>query len=325
MNLSKRGGNHLDRRQGFGHLLHHREEGRWVELPARLDIGTGQPQPHLQVLLIADQHVDMFDDPSHRFLRGLQSSGDLPEFGPEVEIERDDGAGRLGRLHPLDDHLGRRGRQRREDSPAVKPADTTGGDRGPVEVTRSQQCRRLVGTVVEDDRGPDTGPLVTVNGGHVRAADTVVLEHLVERANPHGPDTFVDQVSHRRVDHRGRNPRGEPETVREIGRAVEFATADMDLQTAGLAKGNRTGVEAMDHRAEGQEIDFTGTGNLEHEMLTSGHRCDRAPTETGRHLAPAQTGDDHFGGTPIWTTATKRIMIGNEQSQYKRPARGTNR
>ena len=98
----------------------------------------------------------------------------------------------------------------------------------------------------------------------------------------------------------------------------------MNPKASGLAERDRTGVEAMDHRPEGQEIELTAAGNLEHK---------HSPRDTDSIVPPrirvdslsGQDRDGHFFGKPIWTTAMKRIMIGDEQSQFKRSARGTNR
>ena len=72
----------------------------------------------------------------------LQAAGNLPELFAEIQVERNHRAGGLGRLHALDDDLGRRRRQGREDAAAVEPAHAAGEDRLPVEVARLEPGRR---------------------------------------------------------------------------------------------------------------------------------------------------------------------------------------
>jgi hypothetical protein len=66
------------------------------------------------------------------------AAGDIPEFLPEVQIERDYGAGGLGGLHSFNDQLGGGFRERRKNSPAVEPAHAAGENRIPVEIARFQ-------------------------------------------------------------------------------------------------------------------------------------------------------------------------------------------
>ena len=75
--------------------------------------------------------------------------------------------------------------ERREDAAAVEPAHAAAEDRVPVEVARLQLRGGLVGAVVEDDRRAHAVAAIAVDGGHVRPADAVVLEALVERRDPH--------------------------------------------------------------------------------------------------------------------------------------------
>ena len=100
------------------------------------------PEPLLQVLFVADQHVDILDDASQHLDARALAAGDVPELVAIVQVERDDRAGRFGRLHPFDNQLGRGLRERREDAAAVEPAHAAREDRLPVEVARLQLRRR---------------------------------------------------------------------------------------------------------------------------------------------------------------------------------------
>ena len=57
------------------------------------------------------------------------------------------------------------------------------------------------------------------------------------------------------IIHHGRGDAGlAAETIRQVGGHVELAAADVDLALRRLAKGDDARVEAMDQRAEGQEV-----------------------------------------------------------------------
>ena len=53
------------------------------------------------------------------------------------------------------------------------------------------------------------------------------------------------------------------ETVRQIGRDVELAAADMDLAGTRLAEGNDAGVQTMHERAEGHQVERALGKNVE--------------------------------------------------------------
>ena len=85
-------------------LVDQREEGVGVKLRFRLlDVEAGDPQPFLQVFLVADQRVHVLDDPADRLDPFLSAADGGPELGTIVQVERGDRARRLGGLHPLDD------------------------------------------------------------------------------------------------------------------------------------------------------------------------------------------------------------------------------
>jgi hypothetical protein len=84
--------------------------------------------------------------------------------------------------------------------------------------------------------------------------DAVVLELLVERLDAHRPDAFGNQVADGIIHHRGGDAGVQAETVGQIGRDVELAAADVDVAVGCLAERDDARIQAVDERAEGQEI-----------------------------------------------------------------------
>ena len=205
----------------------------------------------------------MFDDAREDGNGALASARRFPQFLAVVQIERDHGAFRFGRLHRLDDQLGGRFRQRREDPAAVEPAHARAEDAVPVEVPRLQLGRRLVGAVVEDDRSADAETAIAVDRRHVRPADAVVRERLVDRRDAHRAHLPRDELADRVVDHRGRDGGSEAEAVREVRRAVELAAAHVDGARRGFSERDDAGVEPVDQRAQGEEVERASGRNLE--------------------------------------------------------------
>src|ERR1700680_604282 len=114
--------------------IDHPKKSAWIELGLGCHLRTGDPEALLQVLFIADDDIDILDDPPNDLYRAIGPAGNIPELLPEVEVERNHGAGGLGGLHAFDDQLGRGRRERREDSAAVEPAHAFGENRLPVKV-----------------------------------------------------------------------------------------------------------------------------------------------------------------------------------------------
>ncbi len=254
MPLAQRGRHALDVRVLFQHAVHHADEGAGIQLGLRRHLGAGDAQALLQILFVADDDVDVVDDAAQGLLRAVQATEYLPQLLAEVEIERDHGAGRLGRLHGFDDQIGRGRRQRGEDAAAVKPAQAAGHDLLPVEVARLQARRRLVRTVIEHHRRAHALAAIAVDGGDVRAGNTVVGEPLEEGAHAHGADALRDQIADGVVDHRRGHAGLQAEAVGQVGGHVELAAADVDLAFGGLAEGDDPRVQSVHHRAKGQEI-----------------------------------------------------------------------
>ncbi len=77
---------------------------------------------------------------------------------------------------------------------------------------------------------------------------------LVERFHAHRADAFGDQVADGIIHHGGRHPGVQAEAVGQVGGAVELPAADVDLALGRLAEGDDPRVEAMDQRAERDEV-----------------------------------------------------------------------
>ena len=122
---------------------------------------------------------------------------------------------------------------------------------------------RLVRAVIEDYRAAHAVAAVAVHRGHVGARDAIVLEVLVEGLHAHGPHPLGDQIADGIIDHRGDDAGLEAEAVRQVGGAVEFAAAHVDLAFGGLAKGDDTGVQPMDQGAQGDEVQCAAWGNIQ--------------------------------------------------------------
>ena len=73
--------------------------------------------------------------------------------------------------------------------------------------------------VVEDDGGAHAVAAVAVDGGHVRAADAVVLEVLVEGPDAHRADALGDQVADGVIDHGGGDAGFQAEAIGQVGGA----------------------------------------------------------------------------------------------------------
>ena len=205
----------------------------------------------------------MLDDALHHRQRLRLPAPDVPELLAEVQIERRDRARRLRRLHAFDDQFARGFGQRGEDAAAVEPAHACAEDFLPVEIARLEQAAGFVAAVVEHHRRAHAVAAVAVDRGHVRAAHAVVLEPFVERFHAHRPDALGDQVADGIIHHGGGDAGVQAEAIGEVGGAVEFAAADVDLALGGLAERDDAGIEAMDQRAEGQKVQRAFFGDVQ--------------------------------------------------------------
>ena len=158
MDLAQRRCNDLDLRMPRHHLIDHRQEDARIQLRAGSDLRAGEAEALLQVLFVADQHVDVLDDRAQHLMRALHPADRLPKLLAVVQVERADHPSRLRRLHRFNHQLRRRLRQRGEDAAAVEPAHALAEDRLPVEVARLQQRRRFVAAVVEHHRRAHAEP-----------------------------------------------------------------------------------------------------------------------------------------------------------------------
>src|SRR4051794_29833946 len=98
----------------------HSEKRARVELGFRGDFRAGDAESLLQILFVADEHVDVLDDTSDHRYRAIGPSGNIPQLLAEIQIEGNHGAGFLSRLHALNDQFGSRLGKRGKDSAAVE-------------------------------------------------------------------------------------------------------------------------------------------------------------------------------------------------------------
>ena len=254
MHLAQCRGDDLDLRMFLYHAIDHPEKRAGIELGFRGNLRTGNAQTLLQVLFIAYEHIDILDDAGDHRNRAILAARYLPELLPEIQIEGDNGAGCLGGLHALDDQLRGRFRECREDSTAVKPPHAAREDGVPIEIAGLQQRSGFVGAVVENHRCAHTVALVAIDGRDIRARDAVVLEALIERPHAHGFDPLSHQIADRVTNHRRSDACLQTKAVRQVGRDVELAAADVNLALGRLAKRNDARVQTVDQCAQRQEV-----------------------------------------------------------------------
>ena len=256
VHLAQRCRDDLDVRIVAHDAIDHPEEGARIECRRCRDLGSRDPEPLLEVFFVADEHIDVPNDPpQHRERARVPATGSVPELLTVVQVERHHGAAHLGRLHRFDDQLRRRFGQRREDPTAVKPPHARAEDRGPVEIARLELCCGLVGSVVKDDGAPDAVAAVAVHRRHVRPPGAVVREVLVERRHPHRPHALGDQIADGIVDD-GAGDRGPHlEAVGQVRCTVELAAAHVDGALGRLSERHVAWIEPMHERAKRQEIE----------------------------------------------------------------------
>ena len=205
----------------------------------------------------------MLEDAIEHTHRMRFATGNIPELGPIVKIERNHGTCRFRRLHSLDDHVRRRRRQRRKNAAAMEPAYTAGKYFSPIEIAGLEHAASLVSPVVEHHRRAHTLPAVAIDRGHVRSVDAVVLEALVERFDTHRAHGVIDQFADRIVDHRRDDAGLEAETRRQVRRAVEFAAADVNIALCRTPKGNDAGVKTVNQCPKRHEIQSALRRNIQ--------------------------------------------------------------
>ncbi len=225
-----------------------------IELGFGSDLRPGNAQALLQILFIADQHVDILHDAVDDLDCAFVATLHLPELLAEVEIEGGDGSSSLGLAHAFDGEFGAVGGERGEDAAGVEPAHATRKNRPPVHVAGFHLRRGLVAAVIENDRRTNALPAIAVDGGHVGPAHAVVFEVFVEGLDAHGAHAFCDQFADGVVDHGGDDAGPHAEAVGEIGGDIELAATDMDAAFGCLAEGDDTGIEAVHQGTQRQKI-----------------------------------------------------------------------
>ena len=104
-----------------------------------------------------------------------------------------------------------------------------------------------------------------------RGRRTIVFELLVEGLDAHRPDALVDQVADRIVDQRGDDRSVHPEGVGHVGRDVELAATDVDVDRRGLAHRQHAGVQPVDQRADAADVEDARPGGQDGGAEVDGH------------------------------------------------------
>ena len=81
-----------------------------------------------------------------------------------------------------------------------------------------------------------------------------MVKPFIERLDTHRLNAPSDQFADRVFHHRGDNAGVEAKAVREICSHVVFAAADVNRALMRFAKGKKTGIEAMHHRAQRNKV-----------------------------------------------------------------------
>src|SRR5207237_439802 len=74
----------LDPRMLFYYLVDHAEKGGGIELRFGGNLRAGDAQTLLQILFVADQHIDIFDNTSDHFHGAFVATGNIPELLPVI-------------------------------------------------------------------------------------------------------------------------------------------------------------------------------------------------------------------------------------------------
>ena len=289
MHLTQCGRNDLDARMTSNHMLNHRQERAGIQLGTCRHLRTREPETLLQILLVAHQHINVIDNRPKHLMSPLHPTHRLPQLLPVVQVERANNSSSPGGLHRFDHQLRRSLRQRSEDSPAVKPPNTLGEYRLPVEITRLQQRRSFVAAVIKHNRSANPKPLIAVHRRNIRSARSIMLESLIERTETHSPHPLGDQIANRIGHHCRRDSCTLTKSVGQIRGNIELAAAHMDCKLRSLAERNDTRIETMHHRTEGKQIERPLLRNFEaktHDVILLDPRClgNEFAYSTGLHL-----------------------------------------
>src|SRR5580658_2641419 len=87
MHFAQGGGDSLHMRKFLDDVVDHAEKDAGIELGFRMELGAGNAEALLQILLVADQHIDVLNDAADGFDGALAAAPDIPELLAEVEIE----------------------------------------------------------------------------------------------------------------------------------------------------------------------------------------------------------------------------------------------
>ena len=107
-----------------------------------------------------------------------------------------------------------------------------------------------------------------------------MFEMFVESLNSHRLYAFGNQIADGIVDHGRGDSSLQAKAVSQVGCAVEFAAADMDQAFRRLAERHDSGIQAMNQRPHGNEIQCAFSTDVQTD---STHTF--PPKNTNFHLA----------------------------------------
>src|SRR5262249_28873536 len=125
----------------------------------------------------------------------------------------------------------------------------------PVEVAGLEFGSGLVGAVVEDDRPADAVAAIAVYRREIRPANAIVVEPLVEGRDAGLADAGLHEFADAVADPGGGDAGAQAEAIGEVRRDVVLPAGDVDVEATRLAKRRGAGIEAVNERPEGEEIE----------------------------------------------------------------------
>ena len=247
----------------FGKLcddaLHHVEERARIQLRLRGDLRSGDAEALLQVLFVADEHVDVLDDPRRaptrrdrrRRPRSTASRGSSDRTRRPRRAPSPPACASMIRSAVVSDSDAKMPPLWNQRTPSAKmPFQSKSPGFSARRRFVASGCRRRPGRGRRSRgrcrRPPCSGPCTPS-----------CAKRLVERRHAHRPHLPGDQLADRVVDHRRGDGGAHAEAVGQVRGAVELAAAHVDRAGAGLAERDDAGIEAMDEGAERQEVEWS--------------------------------------------------------------------
>jgi hypothetical protein len=214
-----------------------------------------------EVLLVADQHVDVLHQATVDFLGLFLPAEVLPQAGAVVEVVGDDRAVLFGGDHGLLDHVRRGFGEAGVDSARVEPARAIAAeDPLPVDVAALQLRNRRVPAVGGARRAARAeAALREVEAVAHAAAEAVVgpPQHVAD-VDAALQDEVLDQAADVVVGECRHDGGALAEAAAQPARDVVFASALPGRERPGRAHAHVARIEAQHHLAEGDFVEEAG-------------------------------------------------------------------